>query len=396
MSRKNRPVNKGAAQSPAITKTDSVLADVYSKKTVAQQKEYKPGAVTGSIHPLDRVLEGEFILYVAANPSQVEMACAMSESSRFNSYIYSEGFDFYDLSLDYKRAEFLSSLKNVAAILKRITRIVTYIGQVNSNIRKEYRNLLSAALKLEIPIIELPHGLIQSGYNLDDDSRFIDLSSYYEGIGKSLPSIASMRLTWYGENSVGYPRHNAFKNFKDKIVPRYTVITTNTNWFLYSVEDKRHFFNVVFKFAERNPSRIFIWSPHPAESNEQTYSNHVIPLRPANVLTYGLTKDIFFDGIEGSNDLIAYCEDGISTLSTCILEYEIHKKNVQVFSTVGVENILSAFTSCKTFESIDELSESSEPVITGMLEDYNNERFDELVAMAPKSDPRDSIYLDLA
>lgn len=395
MTNKKRSSKKVASKAQTISKTDSVIADVYSKKTVAEQKEYKPSVVTGSLHSKERVSQEDLILYIATNSSQVEMACAMSESSQYESCIYSEGFDFYDLSLDYERANFVSSIKNVAAILKRVTHVVTYIGQVNSNIRKEYRSLLSAALKLEIPIIELPHGLIQSGYNLDDDSRFIDLSSYYDGIGKSLPSFASLRLSWYGENSVGYPRHNALKNFKPKIVPRYTVITTNTNWFLYSVDDKRHFFNMIFRYAERHPKRIFIWSPHPAESNDQTYSSHITPLRPANVLTYGLTKDIFFDGIEGSNDLIAYCEDGITTLSTCILEYEIHKKEVQVFSTAGVEKILSNFTRCKTFTSLDEMLEPSTPVVTGLLEDYNHEAFDRMVATAPKSDPRDSIYLDL-
>jgi hypothetical protein len=393
--KKRKPAKSPQPPRSATAKTDSVTADVYSKKTMVEQKEYKTVEVKGRLHELGRLDDHESVLYIAANPSQIEMACIMSEGSKYNSYIYNDGYDFYDLSLDYRRPSFISSIKGVAAILKRVTKIVTYIGQINSNVRKEYRTLLSTALRLEIPIIEMPHGLIQSGYNLDDDSRFIDLSSYYDGIGRSLPSIASMRLAWYGDNSVGYPRHNALKNFKDKVVPNYTLITTNTNWFLYSVEDKRNFFNLLFRFAELNPNKLFIWSPHPAETNEQTYSSHVVPLRPANVLTYGLTKDIYFDGIEGSNDLIAYCQDGITTVSTCLLEYEIHKKPVQVFSTEGVSEILSSLASVKTFSSAKDLLVEPEIVATGMLQDYDPEKFDKFLKWAPKSDPRDSLYLDM-
>ena len=385
-----------ARPATVIEKTDSALADVYSKKTVSKQKEYKTISVSGSLHALDRNDKDECVLYIATNPSHIEMACSMSESSQYESYIYSEAFDFYDLSLDYHRASFINSLAGVAAVLKRVTRVVTYIGQVNSNIYKQYRSLLSAILKLELPIIELPHGLIQSGYNLDDDSRFIDLSSFYDGIGKSLPSVASLRLTWHGVGSVGYPRHNNLKNFKPKVVPVFTLITTNTNWYLYSVEDKRNFFNILFRYAEENHSRMFIWSPHPAEYLSDTFSQHVAPLRPANVLIYGLTKDIFFDGIEGSNDLIAYCADGISTVSTCLLEYEIHKKSVNVFSTQGVEQIVKSFSVCKTFDGAEQLRLPSKPIVTGMLEDYDPLKFDECLKAAPNSDPKNSIYLDLA
>lgn len=352
--------------------------------------------VRGRLHEINRNAECEYILYVAVNPSQIQMACIMAESSKLRSCIYSEGFDFYEVSLEYSRPSFVGSIKGVSAILKNVTRVVTYIGQVNPNIRGEYRELLSAALKLQLPIIELPHGLIQSGYNLDDDSRIIDLSSYYEGIGRSLPSIASMRLSWYGEDGIGYPRHNNLIKHKNKIVPRYTLITTNTNWFLYSIEDKRNFFNFVFHYAEKNPNRLFIWSPHPAETNQQAYASHVVPLRPSNILTYGLTNDIYFDGIDGSNDLIRYCADGISTVSTCLLEYEIHKKPVTVFSSNGVEEIVQRFTTSKTFRTFAELQYAPGLLSTGMLESYDPAKFERFLLWAPKSDPRNSIYLDMA
>ncbi|NIE73917.1 hypothetical protein F3J45_05590 [Pantoea sp. Ap-967] len=335
------------------------------------------------------------VLYIATNASQIEMACLMSEGSRYKSIIYSEGFDFFECSQKFKKASFCSSIKNIAAIFKKITRIVTYIGQVNPNIKKEYRALLSSALSLSIPIIELPHGLLQSGYNLDDDSKIIDLSSYYDGIGESLPSIASLRLKWYGDSSVGYPRHLNAKP-AERSLPAYTVITTNTNWFLYSVEDKRNFFNIVWRFAESNPEKLFIWSPHPAETNQHTYSYSVAALRPANVLMYGLKQDIYFDGIENTNDLIAYCEEGISTVSTCLLEYEIHEKNVKIFSTEGVKKLIDHFDSALVFTTDAEISVPGERLTTGMLEEYNAEKFDDYLACAPNSDPRNSAYLEIA
>ncbi|MFG0866349.1 hypothetical protein [Pseudomonas sp. FYR_7] len=336
----------------------------------------------------------ETVLYIATNASQIEMACLMAEQSDFNSVIYSDGYDFHDCSMNYSKARFCNTLKNVAALFKHVTKVVTYIGQINPNIKKDYRLVLSSALKLGIPVIELPHGLIQSGYNLDDSSRVIDLSSYYDGIGDNLPSIASMRLAWYGRNSVGYPRFTDAKK-PQRLLPAYTVITTNTNWFLYSVEEKRRFFNIVWRFAEANPEKLFIWSPHPAENNQHTYSHSISALRPANVLRYGLKQDIYFDGIENTNDLIAYCESGISTVSTCLLEFEMYEKAVSVFRGVGVSNLIDSFLSAKTFTSTEDLRERAERIHTGMLEKYEPRKFDIFLASAPPSNAKNSIYLDM-
>ena len=395
MNRRARANAKKAAKAPA-KQLESTLDSVYEKKSFTEQAEYKPSAIKGTIHELGKITDDEVVLYIATNYSQVEMAFIMSEASKYESYIYCDGFDFYDLSLDYKRASVVSSLKNVSSILKKVTRAVTYIGQVNPNIKKEYRALLSALLKLEVPLIELPHGLVQSGYNLDDDSRVVDLSSYYDGIGKSLPSIASTRLNWYGEQSVGYPRYSDSKLHKKRVVPAFTVITTNTNWYLYSVEDKRNFFRTVFRYAELNPGKMFIWSPHPAELNDQTYSHHVMPLRPANVLLYGLLRDVYFNGIEGTNDLIAHCESGISTVSTCLLDYEMGDKPVLVFNPDGVESICEAFESCRTFRNLAEIAAGPAKLVTGMLEKYDPARFDLALIESPKSSYRDAIFLDLA
>nr|WP_314571210.1 hypothetical protein [uncultured Pseudomonas sp.] len=353
-----------------------------------------PG-VQGTIHELYRIDDSECVLYIATNKSQIEMACVMAQQSALNSIVYSDGFDFYDCTLRYSRPSFVNSIKGVAAVFKRVTRLVTYIGQVNPNIKKEYIHLLAAALKLELPIIEVPHGLIQSGYNLDDDSRIVDLSSYYEGIGPSLPSIASMRLSWYGKNSIGYPR-SAIQDFRyDRSLPEYTVITTNTNWFLYTAEDKRNFFSMVFEYAQSNTDRLFIWSPHPAETNEQTYSSNVLPLRPANLLLYGLKNDVYFDGVETSNDLIAHCKNGISTVTTCLLEYEIHKKDVLIFQTYGVAKILEKLEIKTVFTAEMDILPVSGPIKTGMLEFYNSKRFDEYLSWAPKSEKINSVYLEI-
>ncbi|KWV72182.1 hypothetical protein [Pseudomonas fluorescens] len=395
MTNKKRAKRKSALNSPAKN-TASALDNAYEKKSFAAQVEYKPNSVKGKIHDLSRKRTGEAVLYIATNHSQVEMAFIMSESSQYESYIYCDEFDFYDLSLDYKRAKVISSITNVSAILKNITRAVTYIGQVNAEIKKSYRSLISALLKLEIPIVEVPHGLIQSGYNLDDDSRVVDLGSFYDGIGESLPSIASARLNWYGEGSIGYPRYTDGKIHKKRVVPNFTVITTNTNWYLYSIEDKRNFFRTVFKFAEKHPERMFIWSPHPAEMISHAYSFHVLPLRPANVLLYGLLKDIYFNGIEGTNDLIAHCESGISTVSTCLLDYEMGDKPVLVFNPDGVESICESFESCQTFRNLAEIAAGPGKLVTGMLEKYDPARFDLALIESPKSSYRDAIFLDLA
>ncbi|KAB8307384.1 hypothetical protein EH228_15440 [Erwinia endophytica] len=323
------------------------------------------------------------VLYLPCNRSQFEMACIIAKHSKHESYIFIENMEqhiaYLSDSLKEDKVKLFNNLQSLVSFFKDIDKIVVFIGSIQLFLPDYYNQILSAALKLKKPIYEMPHGLFQSGYNLTDSSKIIDNMSYYYGFGENFPSISTKKIWWYGPGGVGYPRTIYKYNYKERILPEFNLITSNTNWYLYSLFDKRLFFKLVFDYAITKPEEIFIWSPHPAELNDNTYSAMISKFRPKNVLLYGLHNDIYFHNIEGSNDLIPYCKMAISTVSTCLLDYEIHKKKVNLYFNEGTKSIVKKISSVSTFNKIEDILPSPLEISTGLLKEYSPDLFDKII-----------------
>jgi len=324
------------------------------------------------------------VLYLPANRSQFNMALIFAESSKFDSFIYINEYDY--LVRNYLEKNISSKVKfflketSVVDFLPVIDKVVVFFGSVTPFIQNSLGKIILTCLRTKIPIFEVPHGLFQSGQNLVDNSRLIDTNSYDDGVGENLPSLTNIKLSWLGEDGFGYPR-TALKNvYKDRVIPKFILITSNTNWFLYSQPDKRKFYKEIFEYAKINSDEIFIWCPHPAELMSNNFSHAVIDFRPNNLLLYGLHNDIYFHNIEGTDDLIPYCEYGISTVSTCLLDYEIHSKRVNIFNSKGVENLIARFNSASSFYESNQISHDAKIINTGMLKNYDAIKFDQLLS----------------
>lgn len=319
------------------------------------------------------------VLYLPLNTSHFSMAVIMANNSAFDSYIYYEG-ELNSNANDHEKLKKIENVVTLAAFMPIFSKIVVFIPHVNINAPKSYNKILQIALENRISIYEVPHGLFQSGYNLKDNSTIIDITSYYNGIGINLPSITKKRACWYGDNGIGYPDTINKATLKDHVLPNFILISTNTNWFLFSMEDKRNFFKLIFEFANSHPQTMFIWSPHPAEMNTDTYTSAISNSLPSNIHIYGADKDIYFNGIENTNDLIPYCTSGITTLSTCILNYEIHHKRVNLFSCEGVKSLIATLKTVSTFTKLDEIQLNPVEIESGYLKKYNPEIFDQFLS----------------
>jgi len=326
------------------------------------------------------------------------MSLIFAENSKYDSYIYVNGYEL--IARNYIKANPASKIKffltenSVADFLPTIDKVVVFYGSVTQFAMSSFKKIIIACMKTKKPLYEVPHGLFQSGQNLVDNSNLIDTNSYYDGIGENLPSLTNMKLNWSGSDGFGYPRTALKEKYSDRVLPKFTLVTSNTNWFLYSQSDKRRFYKEIFDYAERNSNEVFIWCPHPAELMPDTFSFAAMDFKPNNFLLYGLHNDIYFHGIEGTDDLIPYCEYGISTVTTCLLDYEIHSKRVNIFNCSGVENLIAEFEDATSFCSAEEIQNEAKKIITGFLKDYDPEHFDRLLSQKVDHNSfKDSSYL---
>jgi len=156
--------------------------------------------------------------------------------------------------------------------------------------------------------------------------------------------------------------------------------------FLYSLADKRKFYKELFEYVKTKPDEILIWCPHPAEMMVNTFSKSACEFKPNNLLHYGLHEDIYFHGIEGSDDLIFYCSYAISTVTTCLLDYEIHDKRVNVFDCIGVRRLISKFKSISKFSQAEEIKKNAVKIETVFLKKFDVKIFDDLISQSITDD----------
>lgn len=340
----------------------------------------------------------KYTLYLPWNTSHFNLATIHASHSHFKSIVFCKNLEQLAHSYLEKNQHtnilFCSDLTSVASLILNVERLVIFQGGFITSLPKEINTIITAAIKGKIPIFEVPHGLFQSGMNLKDDSKLVNVQSFYDGIGSNLPSMTKNKSKWYGPDGIGYPRTILKEQYTPRELPNFILITTNSNWYLYSAHDKRILFKNIFDFALSKPESLFIWSPHPAELNEGAFSREVINLRPENILLYGIDNDIYFHGIEGTDDLIPYCDYGISTLSTCVLDYEIHEKSINLFTCIGVENLICQFENCSTFSDASLITSSPALLQTGFLKQYDPIRFDSFLSNdANQGSERDNAHL---
>jgi hypothetical protein len=326
----------------------------------------------------------ERLLYLPINKSHFELALILTKKSKFQSYIYAENYQL--IAKDYiednpnSRVKFIFDKVSIAGLLPSMDKLIVFVGYVIPSLPKVFNEIISTCLKVRIPIIEVPHGMFQTGINISDDSKLISIQSQFLGIGSALPSISDKKLFWFGNCGFGYPRTVKRHALNERCLPKFTLITSNTNWYLYSHSDKRRFYTEVFKYAKTKPLEFFIWCPHPAELSSEGFSAGALKYRPANIFIYGESNDIYFHDLDSADDLIAHCDYAISTISTCLLDYEIFDKRVNLFTCIGTQNLMNIISQKSTFNSHKEITHNATYLKTGLLKEFNSEFYDNMIS----------------
>lgn len=323
------------------------------------------------------------LLYVTNNFSQVELALLSALGSKFDYLIYNNSPQKdYNLATDYvlpDNVKITSDAKSVIMLAGIFSAAITTVGHISPVLEKGILTVLKACVVISIPIIEVPHGLYQLGFNLSDDSKFVNTASHTSGAGYPVPSFADHQLSWFADASIGYPRNRAQRVKKESppVVPVFTVITTNTNWYLYSYQDQRVLAQSIFELARANPEKLYIWAPHPAELNTQNLIHYMLSAKPSNLLRYGHDREIYFHSIDTTEELIKHASEGVSTVSTCLLEYEMYGVPVSIFCSEGLKTVTDSLSEASLFSTPEELQASNPAVpTTGLLHSFNVEGFD--------------------
>ncbi|KJV31158.1 hypothetical protein [Pantoea sp. SM3] len=338
------------------------------------------GIYTAESHEKSRVR----LLYLPINQSHFELALIITEESKLQSYIFAENYQL--IAKDYieknpnTKVKFIFDKVSIAGLLPSIDKLIVFVGYVIPSLPKIFNEILSTCLKVRIPVIEIPHGMFQTGINISDDSKLISIQSQFLGIGSALPSISDRKLVWFGNCGFGYPRTVKRHALNERHLPKFTLITSNTNWYLYSHSDKRRFYTEVFQYAKKNPHEFFIWCPHPAELSSEGFSAGALKYRPENIFIYGRNNDIYFHDLDGANDLIPHCDYAISTISTCLLDYEIFDKRVNIFTCIGTQKLMNILSQKSIFNSHKEITPNASYLRTGLLKDFNSEHYDNLIS----------------
>ena len=323
------------------------------------------------------------ILYVTNNLSQAELALLSIIGSEFEFLIFiNETQKEYNFQTDYKlpdNAKITTDYKSVIMLTPIFSAVITTVGHISPVLNVKIISILKACIASEIPIIEVPHGLYQWGYNLADDSKFINTASQTLGGGYPIPSFADHQISWFDNSGVGYPRNREekIKSSTDVSIPKYTVITTNTNWYMYNFEDQRVLVQSLFQYAKLNPERLFIWCQHPAEIAGGNLISSMYGAKPLNILRYGHDKDVYFHSIDTTEEVIQHAEAAITTISTCLLDFEIHKIPTAIFKNTSLTTIVESIEIGALFSGPNELCKLEFIVPrTGHLERFNVKIFD--------------------
>lgn len=322
------------------------------------------------------------ILFLVNNQSQAELAMLSVIGSKHDYLIYLAS-DLYDITTDYNlpsNVTISSDAGSIIMLLPKFNGVITTVGHLSPVLGRGFKDILKFSSLLNLPLIEVPHGLYQWGFNLKDNSKIVHVASMKFGAGGYVPSIADHQINWFTPNGPGYPRfrEESVRSNLAAVTPEYTVITTNTNWYMYDLNDQRVMFQLIFQHALENPNKLFIWCPHPSElANDKLFST-MFANKPKNIFLYGLNNEIYFNGVDTTEDVIKYATNGISTVSTCLLDFEIHSIPVSIFSTNGLAAILDSFIACNLFSMLKRLDASKhKPLKTNVLYRYDVKLLDE-------------------
>jgi hypothetical protein len=281
------------------------------------------------------------VLLVCNAPAHVSMAINLCVCQDVEYLIYFRDVDVRRIATKFQapRVQFSSDEDLVFARLHTFNLILSFATLCAPH-HLVLLPFLSVAKRVGIPIVEIQHGLFQYGINYYDDSRVLDFRDIRCGQG-DVPSFADHQMRWFGGNGIGYPRHQSKCDSSNATSREFVLIASNINWYLYEDRSRLLWISLIDRICAANPDLLFVWKPHPAESVVcSTYYQAMQSIAHNNFLEYGIDRDIYFNGVDGLEELACYAKAGILTVGTSILDFALYSKPCVVYDLPEVSELI--------------------------------------------------------
>lgn len=151
-----------------------------------------------------------------------------------------------------------------------------------------YLGLIGLAHDVGMPVFELQHGLFQSGISFHADGPLVGSGMAQAQNGLFARNLTQDKLTWWGDDSIGYPRHihreteypaqdadAGLPQAEAPAAPTHrpkgprnggpVAVLTNLHWALLSPEEAQTGYAMIMAAITALPDLQFALMPHPAE-----------------------------------------------------------------------------------------------------------------------------------
>ena len=315
----------------------------------------------------------------------------------YNIFALNKDIEFFIYSKNISKDDFLRSklvklenvifTKDIENILYKALSFGCFISTELQAARPHDYSLKIASLfkLLNIPVVEIQHGLFQLGYSyqsLPVRDRFYSDSIAIEG-------FSDYSLLYYNMETskkyqvIGFPEY--IKKSTKTIIKKkdtYTLILSNMHWDAYDIEEKYRFYYSVIKFVENSSDKLFIWKLHYGETfaNNKKIINEIMGMFPKAKEKILFANDNDMLKNISVSELIVKSKSIISTVSTVLLNCEMYKRPTYIYESKSVKCLIDKIEKKTTFKNLDELKEVFEKddkanLNSGLLIEYDNNKF---------------------
>jgi len=283
--------------------------------------------------------------------------------------------------LAYANFHFTSGLDEIKYKLNQFGAFITTDAEP-ANPHSYSLRLIEFFHAIGVPVFELQHGLFQLGLHYYD----VPHGCHFGGDSLLASSFADNVLAYYPPTSVetpctaiGYPPFSGQKETSKG--SDWTLVLSNLHWPTYTNEERRSFYESVYRLAAEGPSPV-VWKLHHGEIGSQRCNVLRKELAAKYPQAAGRLRFHHEDALLRDlklGTLIVRAGNVISTVSTVLLDCEMQNKRVAIFSCPSVACLIDKLARKDVFSTTEELfallSRGPERLVTGHLLPYDNGAF---------------------
>ena len=222
-----------------------------------------------------------------------------------------------------------------------------------------YLGLIALAYELGLEVFELQHGLFQTGLSFQADRAVIG-----SGLPGGLPlrNLTDARLTWWGEEAVGYPPYvmdpapapemlgpegSGLGPVSSSLADTETVshrngpvaVLTNLHWTLLDPQEATAGYDMILAAVIALPDVDFVLAPHPTEMATAGFARLRDQLRQVHAQNCTVLPA---SDREGRAALLSRARLAVATASSVLLDLEMHRVPTVLLGLPSFEALFAA------------------------------------------------------